>query len=675
MTRPIMRRPAPIVLALLFLLILPVPTARAQELPPVELTLLSQTPWNSTTDRELVLRFRAENLGDAPLGELAIGVTLYARVLSRSAYQASLVSDPPVVIDVELLPREGMLEPGEARDFEISLTMDVFGIDPEHSGVYPLKVDLRSGLTSIAELRAPAIFLVRQPETPLALSWTFVLDHPISFAPDGTFVDASLEASLASGGRLNGQIRALLELAADPTLTSVDVAISPILLTQLGRMRDGYVVSEGEQVRVVAEGEGGAALAAQALADLRTIVATPHVRLTALPFAMPDLPSLYGGGLADDVDVQLERGRVVTASFLQAFTTTGVLRPPGAALDDTTLRGLSGAGISTLIVGPGTVTLPEQPLGFAGPATAGLGDDALTAVVPEPGADAVLAATVEDDPVLASQIVLGELAAIWQELPGEVRGVAFVLGEDAPFPGPFYTPFARGVAGAPWLAPTGIVDFVGMFPPAEASELAAPSFRRFPSSYVASLKQAQRRVDTLRSILPAESAEPDQLDSTLLLAEARQFLTAPSEGLEFVGSVRDAVQGVLDELTLETVSGVTLTSESSEGIPVTVSNGGQHTVRVAVRLVSPHLRDQPPSQDLELGPGGSETVRFPAELRSTGRFQVDVHLLSPNGRVIGRESLVVRSTAYNRIALFITIGAAVVLLGLWARRFVPRRTS
>ena len=358
--------------------------------------------------------------------------------------------------------------------------MDVFGIDPDQSGVYPLKVDLRSGLAPIAELRTPAIFLVRQPETPLAISWTFVLDHPISFAPDGSFADSSLEASLASGGRLNGQISALLDLAADPTLTPVDVAISPVLLTQLGQMRDGYVVSEGEQVRVVAAGEGGAAFAAQTLADLRTIVAAPQVRITALPFAMPELPSLYGGGLADDVDVQLERGREVTASFLQTFTTSGMLRPPGAALDDTTLRGLSGSGFSTLIVGPGTVTLPEQPLGFAGPPTALLGDDALTAVVPEPGTDAILAGTAGEDPVLATQVVLGELAAIWQELPGEVRGVALVLGEDAPYPGPFFPPFARGVAGAPWLAPTGTAEFVSLFPSAEVSELASPSFRRFP---------------------------------------------------------------------------------------------------------------------------------------------------------------------------------------------------
>jgi len=42
--------------------------------------------------------------------------------------------------------------------------------------------------------------------------------------------------------------------------------------------------------------------------------------------------------------------------------------------------------------------------------------------------------------------------------------------------------------------------------------------------------------------------------------------------------------------------------------------------------------------------------------------------------VVNQGTLIVRSTAYNRVALLVTLGAAVVLLALWARRFVPRRT-
>jgi hypothetical protein len=76
---------------------------------------------------------------------------------------------------------------------------------------------------------------------------------------------------------------------------------------------------------------------------------------------------------------------------------------------------------------------------------------------------------------------------------------------------------------------------------------------------------------------------------------------------------------------------------------------------------------------VELGPGETETLRLKASLRSTGRFPVRVLMVSPSGRMIGETTLVVRSTAYNRIALLITIGAALVLLLVWARRFVPGR--
>jgi hypothetical protein len=682
-----MRRLSPLVLALLAVLAVPPPSSSAQESPLVRLTLLSQTSWNCPTvtadlplgqegwscppGRELQLRFRAQNLSAEPLTELAIGVTLYSRILSRSAYESSLSSDPSIVIDDDTLPREDAIGPGETRDFEVSMSLDQ-EIDPDESGVYPLKVDLRSGITSVGELRTPAIFLVREPEIPLGLSWTFVVSHPISFAPDGTFTDPSLELALGPGGRLRGEIRALRELVSDPFAPPVDVAISPVLLTQLGRMRRGYEVSEGGEIRRVPAGEGGAALAEQALEDLRAIAAGPGVQVTALPFSGPELPSLYSGGLGRDVEVQLARGREVASSFVGSEMAEAILRPPGAALDDPTLRGLSAAGIRTLLVGPSTVDLPEQPLGFAGPATTSLGDGSIAAIVPEPASDVLLASVVADDPIRAAQVLLGELTTIWQEQPGEERGVALVLSEDAPLPGPFFPPLIRGVATAPWLAPAVAGSFVETFPPTDASILANPSLRRFPTTYVASLKQARRRIDTLRSMLPPGSREPDRLETLLLLAEARQFLDSTIGGLAFIEAAREGVRAAVDDLAITVPSG-TLTSGSG-GIPVTVSNEGPHSLRFSVRLASQWLRDEPVAE-LRLAPGDTQTLRMQAQLRSTGRFPVRVQMVSPNGRLIGEQTLSVRSTAYNRIALLITIGAALMLLLVWARRFLPGRTA
>ena len=342
-----MRRLSLTFLALLGVLLAPLPTASAQEPAVVRLTLLEQTPWNSSFDetnaRELFVRFRAENLGSVSIDELAIGVTLYGRVLSRTAFEGSLLTDPAVALKAETRPREGTLDPGQTRDFELTFLLDAsVGLDPDDTGVYPMKIDLRSGFTSLGAIRTPVVFLVRQPVEPLRLSWTFVLHHPIEFGPDGQFVSTGLETALAPGGRLGARIRALQDLTAAPTQPAVDVAISPVLLTQLARMRDGYEVRVGDEVLAVEAGEGGAKLAGDALLALDRIAGAPNVRVSAMPFSVPELPSLVAGGLGRDLGIQLDRGREVVDEILTP-PVAGVLRPPGAALDDATLRELPGS--------------------------------------------------------------------------------------------------------------------------------------------------------------------------------------------------------------------------------------------------------------------------------------------------------------------------------------------
>jgi uncharacterized protein DUF6049 len=656
------------------------PPAWAQDTDSVRLTLLSQTPWNSSYDetngRTLELAFRAENLTDQPIEDLSIGVTLYGRLISRTAFEASLAQDTGFPIAAETLPREGSLPANGEREFTLTFQLDSAGISTAESGVYPLKVDLRSGFTSLAALRTPVIFLVRRPELPLSLSWTWVLDQPIIVDPQGTFTSTALQESLASGGVLASQLRALGSITGTDATDGVDLAVSPTLISQLHSMADGYRVVEDGTTTQVPAGEGGAAAAVQALDDLRAIGRSPTVRVSALPFSVPELPSLVDGGLTHDVPVQLQRGAETVRTALRVAPTSGVLRPPGAALDDATLRELEASGVSTLIVGPATVPpLSVEPLGFAGPPTASLDDGALNAIVPDLAVTALLQSdVVRDDPALGAQAMLGELASIWQEQPGLERGVALVLSEDLTAPAGFYPPFAAGISSAPWLDPMHASEFVTAYPPGDPSPLTAPAPRRFPTTYVAQLRQARRRVDTLRSMLVQPSDTPDRYDTMLLLAESRQFLSNPTDGLAFITRVRDAVGAIFDGITVDAPEVITLTSSNGSSIPVTVTNGSDEALRVGVQLVSPHLHGVPSTQ-LELGPGESRLVTFAVDVRSTGRFLVDLQVVAPGGRPIEERSFLVRSTVYNRIALIITIAAAAVLLALWARRLLPRRTS
>jgi hypothetical protein len=74
---------------------------------------------------------------------------------------------------------------------------------------------------------------------------------------------------------------------------------------------------------------------------------------------------------------------------------------------------------------------------------------------------------------------------------------------------------------------------------------------------------------------------------------------------------------------------------------------------------------------------GVRTILLRAHAQATGRIPVRVQLLTSGGgagvAVIAERTMVIRSTAYNRVALFVTIGAALFLLGWWGRRFLPRR--
>jgi hypothetical protein len=104
---------------------------------------------------------------------------------------------------------------------------------------------------------------------------------------------------------------------------------------------------------------------------------------------------------------------------------------------------------------------------------------------------------------------------------------------------------------------------------------------------------------------------------------------------------------------------------------VRVTNDGEQTFRVSIALVSSNLRESP-GQEVVLDPGATRTLTFGVDAKTTGRFVVSIQVIAPAGRVIGQSSVIVRSTAYSRIALIITIAAGLVLVLLWARRFLPR---
>jgi hypothetical protein len=651
-----------------------VPFAHAQGTASATLTLVSQTPWNTLSDPVSEVAIRADDVGATAIGELTLGVTIGAAVRSRTVYETSLTNGPELPIFAATIPEDGTLEPGGSRRFRATVDLSTIGgISPGDSLVYPMRVDLRSGGAQLAVIDTALIFLVRAPEAPLLVSTTMELTAPIAFGPDGRLTDPTFETAIAPEGTLGAEVAALDRMAGDAR-SAVDLVVEPALLDQLNRMADGYQRADGT---TVAKETGPAADAATLLSQLRHAVASPTVHVTAMPFAAPTIPSLLASGLAQDLSAQLEAGRETVRQILGIEPTSGVVRPPAAALDDAAVGAIAALGASTILGNADTVARPPQPNGFAPLPTASLavGGRTVALVLPDPGTQALLAqAAFLADPVRAAQATLGELATIWREqpVPSAPRGIAILL--PAGLPPRFWGAFLGRLASAPFLGPTSASDLIARIPPPAPSSLTVLSTDRFSPEYVEAIKRERRDLLAFRSMLVRPSLIPDRLSRDLLYAESAAYLGNEDVGRAWVDNVNSQTHDVFSLAVPDTSQTFTFLSESAS-IPLRMGDPGDLPITFIVQLRSSRFRFPDGDRQSVTLTEPNQIVTFKATALAAGQSTIQVVLRAPSGRPIQQATLTVRSTSVNRIAVAVMVAAALVLMTLWSRRLFRRPTS
>lgn len=676
-----MRRASALLILLVCVLasmVLPAGTpARAQE-SGVSLTLESQSTWNSPK-RPLVVRVRVENGTAASLGDLVFTVTVFPRVLNRTAYEQSLVSDPPYPVLVTPIAEHGGLRPGAARTFRLRLPLKGNPLIAS-DGLYPVNVTLLSKGQAVSVLRTPMIFLATRQRLPLDLAWTWELSDPLQLRPNGVLAPGPIEADIAPGGRLDAMVRALAA-GRGPA----DVVVSSVLLSELTTMARGYRIQRAGGVARVPQGSGGAADAARMLSELRAIAADPATELVALPFSDPSLPALIAGGLGRDIPSLVARGQAQLHTALGADASPTVVRAPSDLVTPATLSRLWRLGGRVLLVDPNALTsLPLNPRGTPLPTVKLLGTHgAMTALAPDPGLVSVAsAASAAGQPVLAAHAALGELAAIYFESPGIApRGADLLLPGNVAYPSGFYPAFASLVRASPWLAPVTASTMARLIPPQSGQPQAVQSaptdaFRSFPPGYVAGLLHTRTQLSQFEATVQAPRSLTQGFATDLLFAEGGAATESPQLGETFVHTVTTGVAGVFRRIQ-PPPTGYLVTLTSLRGrIAFAVRNATGHTVHLRIRLLGFGRITFLNGNDRYITlPPGDQTLTFAVQAQTTGRFPIGVQLLAagPAGVPFANSQLIVRSTAYNRFALFLTIGAALFLLAWWGRRFLPRR--
>lgn len=651
-------------------LLLPVPAVRAQEdSAGVRLSVMSQTSF-ATRDRPFRVRLRAVNDTESPLRDLTVSLSVFPAARSRSEYGQALEFDPEVIpVTSKTQQLAGRLAPGESRRFSVESKLrflEPFG----GNALHPVTIQLASDFTPVAELRTMVVFIQEDPKVPLNVGLTFVLDAPLRLRPDGTFDEGALEAEIAPGGSVDRIVAALEDVPVQATLV-----VGPLLLVQLERMADGYAVSQGGGVEEVGAADPPARRATDMLGRIQALARSPATEVVALPFAAPSIPAMVDAGLEEDLERQLERGRAEVQRILGVPPVETLFRPPGSALTAEAVEALADQGIESLLVDAQTLP-PSEGFRLTPPPTGEVpsGDgDTLVAITPDPGV-AGRADGPRGNAALRAQWVLGELSAIYLERPSRDRGAALVFdGQDLPEP-TFLRALLRGIGATPsrvqWLRPVKASRLLAIEPrgPRELN----PTRETFSGVFLSEMTTARERVGQFASMAGDRVPLVDRLRTLLLMSQHRGLVGSDLDALGYLRTVDRVVAAEFSKVEPPPTA-VTLTSQEGP-IPVTIRSDLGYDARVVIRLRASPLQFLEGQTRQVVLSRPTQLYTFPVRAQTTGRFPVSVEVLTPAGMEIAKSQIVVRSTAYNVVALVITIGAALFLAALWARRFLPRRT-
>ncbi|MEX2588390.1 MAG: DUF6049 family protein [Actinomycetota bacterium] len=634
---------------------------------------------------DLAVTLEVLNRSSSAAEEIEVTVQIYQGVTSVSALQTTyrgrfgslLASDTIRLDDVVVGAGEGRMIAASKPLEELSAFRNT-----TTDRAYPVRIVVRSSESTAEPVDTHMVYYSEPPEKPLGIGLVVPLHSP-SIYTDGSQPDLVTRGSLyesVTEGRLNAILTALEQFPELP----VTLAPTGLLLSMLQDMASGYATPDAQ----VGPDDPQAQAAASTLARLRDLAARPATQVIATSYSPTPLPALNRAGLGDLAQTQLREGRntllAEPVGLLRAQPLEGWLLPAGGALDQPSVDTVHRAGSTHVILAADSLRpvrqtftrgLPARLQGGGGSATTGVTGAETIAVIADSGLADTLVPADESKAVESRQRFAAETATIHLETPGLTRAVAAVAPWDWD-PGP---DLAIGIlatlADSVWLNPTHPQQIVSeLDPPAGeglrlgATEDVLDAWPDLPTdSYFDALERAGEAIDRYSTLSPP-ALQLGALSRRLLIAQSSDWWSTTrrlERAEEFAAAIPESVDGELSKIRGPGPQTITLTSNTGV-IPLSIGSGLDYPVNVVLRLDSDKLRF-PDGNDVNvqgLQPP-NQTIRVRASTDASGTFPIKVQVLTPGGLLISDSVLTVRSTAYNIVALSITGGAALFLVGWW----------
>ncbi len=684
----------------------------------LELRLVSLTPrivteagpGNITVTGVLV------NTGSGPVRDLVARVQRSDVLVTEAAVRAALAGDVSAdAVTPTFTQLADELAPG--AELPLSLSLPVRG-SPDASlavvrpGLYELLVNvngvgadgvparLAGGRMLLPVLDLPVV--AGQPATgaaaPTATPTAASLLYPLADVPrrrptgpgePAVLTDDELAISLDGDGRLGGLLRGLERApAGSPVRAGICLAVDPELLDTVQQMSQGYRVQAPDGA--LSEGRGAAA-AGRWLEGLRA--AARGTCVIALPMADTDLVALSRNGLADLGAFAVQRGSQIVAAILGTPVVAQATQPAEGLLDDRALLDYAvGGGRAVLLADNAVRTDRQAATGVVRlPAGAAPGQPTTPFAVLTDGL-LTLSAGTDPGPALAAQDTIAALA--FRAGPGSGgRGAAptpLVLApphrwsldgtEASALVGAFETLVGTGRFTAANLGAVLTAEPAATAPTGRLVYSAQAGASEVPATVTTAVRQARDSNADLLSAAenePEVGASPGQVFEPVTEAMVAATSAAWRGRPELAEAAAQAVTARVEQLrsavrVVEPPGPYALASEQAP-LALTVANGLPVAMNVRVELTgTAGLRTAP--IPLQRVPAlGRLQLRVDTDVTRSGQFTVYATVSTPSGSPLGPPSrLLVNSTAYGTITLWLTGTAGALLVILVGRRVLRR---
>jgi hypothetical protein len=630
-------------------------------------------------------RVTVRNRGQQPVRDLLVQARLGLPVDTRSEL-ATLLANPGGEVGVQPLdefrPAGAELAPGAGRQLERRRVDLPPGLGDHSAGVVlPLSIQVQASGPAgpvTARLTTYVVDLPARARQPLRAALLVPVREPTHRNPAGDFVDDELAGLLAPGGSLGAIVTEL----ARPAAPAVTMVVDAMLVEDATAMVGGWRLRQGGKRTSVPPGDPRSVHADRFLQALKA--AADRHPPAAFPYGNADLPALVRAGGGTRAEGPVRTGRNLLTNGLGTAPDESLAWPVDGAIDGALLQALEQTGGDVVVLEPRH--LPAPSTGVTQNATVDLGGG------PEPQralvGDVVLSGALTDPraasvPVEWAQRILAETAVTWLERPNssEPRGILLAPPQGWRPSRAFFRSLVRGLGAAPWLRLQPASTLAGAVPQGPedgerrlATVTAADVAAGLPRSYLNRVEQTRAQLDSfLRAVgNDFRPADVSSFDHDLLVAESSDWrpVAARARGRSFVRAIELGIKGVYGHVSVITTP-VTLTARSGK-IPITVANESAERITVVLRLTSPKVDLPGTSEPFVLEPRRRTTQLLQVGTRATGTFPIRVEVLTPDGEVkIAGGDIRLTSTAFNRVALAVTGGAAGLLLLWW--RFGRRR--